>query len=70
MAERIEIPKFYIPDGVRVVMGSDEVEQYSHALRVCGSCGYVLCSCGGCHSQQCNDACSYEQTTVAEGVQS
>ncbi len=26
----------------------------------CSTCAHVLCSCGNCHSQQCNELCRHE----------
>jgi len=56
----IDIPTFYT---VIEPMSDEEAEQHTHSWRTCGSCGYVLCSCGGCHSQQCGEMCIYDETS-------
>lgn len=70
MPEYIDVPKFHTPLRVegKVITDDAEVERYSHSWRLCRGCRYVLCSCGSCHSEECRQACGYDQQ--AEGGQS
>jgi len=59
--------RFFIPDDPKIQahialanLSDDEIQTHTHALSLCPSCGYVLCSCGNCHSQECNEICRYE----------
>jgi hypothetical protein len=56
----IHLPRFTI---------SPQVEAHvpiQRPLSTCEHCQYVLCSCGHCHSQACQEACLYETGALAE----
>ncbi|MBV9256783.1 MAG: hypothetical protein JO215_02065 [Ktedonobacteraceae bacterium] len=35
-------------------------------LQKCSACRYVLCSCGKCHSEACQETCLYESGELQE----
>lgn len=41
----------------RAIFGGDHAQV--RPLSVCSACRYVLCGCGNCHSQECNEQCLY-----------
>lgn len=51
---RFELPKFR-PG--RAIFGGDQAQ--TRPLSTCAACGYVLCSCGSCHSEECNETCQH-----------
>lgn len=61
---RFELPKFR-PG--RAVFGGDQAQV--RPLVTCATCGYVLCGCGSCHSQECNETCQYSPEESARITQ-
>ncbi len=53
----IKIPTFRV---VVPPLTDEEVEERTWHIPTCSTCRYVLCSCGNCHSQECNRTCRYE----------
>jgi hypothetical protein len=47
-------------------MSEEELDEHRDHLETC-SYGYVLCSCGSCHCENCNHTCSYETGYRREG---
>jgi len=56
----LQIPKFYIPQSTHILTTDEEIKAHTRPLQFCPVCHYVLCSCTGCHSQECHEPCSYE----------
>ena len=42
----------------------EQLQQATRPLAVCSTCKYALCSCGGCHSQECEQPCDYDEREV------
>lgn len=53
----INIPKFYLAGRL---LSDDEIAEHTRPLALCSNCGYVLCSCGNCHSIECRHTCAHE----------
>lgn len=51
-AIKAHIALAYLPD--------EQVKEHTHALQICTDCRYTLCSCGNCHSEDCNQVCLIE----------
>ena len=61
MKKFIEIPNFIKPANLDEIIAN----QKPRPLNICSDCKHVKCSCGGCHSRICAEACAYE---VGENV--
>lgn len=52
----LHLPKFIVPSNLSERIAQQQVRP----LAICPKCGYVLCNCGNCHSEECLEECLHD----------